>query len=343
MQRLSLALHTTYVDLLDKLLDEQVETIAREPGAFVPKTVKGRVYWYHQRRDAGGEDARFRQVYLGPETPELLDRIEAQRAVASAEKARRDAVRALTRSGAVPPVPATVGRVLDALARSGLFRLRAVLVGTVAFRAYGPMLGLRMAGSSILTEDIDVAQFRSISIAVEDETPPVLETLRAVDPAFQPVTLAFHGSAPIAYRAGDLRVEFLTPMQGPVEDAPAELPALRTASQPLRFLDFLIYKEVPAVILHGAGVLVNVPDPARYAWHKCLISQRRVVNRSKARKDLAQAEALFEVLAVDRPGDVKDYWEELAMPGRVRWQEMAMAGLQGIAAPVREQVLRLIT
>ncbi len=75
-------------------------------------------------------------------------------------------------------------------------------------------------------------------------------------------------------------------MRGPTEDAPADLPALGTGAQPLRFLDYLIYHEQPAAILYGSGALVNVPDPARYAWHKLIISQRRMVNREKVRKDI---------------------------------------------------------
>lgn len=88
------------------------------------------------------------------------------------------------------------------------------------------------------------------------------------------------------YLCGSVKVEFLTPMRGPTEDAPADLPALGTGAQPLRFLDYLIYHEQPAAILYGSGALVNVPDPARYAWHKLIISQRRMVNREKVRKDI---------------------------------------------------------
>jgi len=34
-------------------------------------------------------------------------------------------------------------------------------------------------------------------------------------------------------------------------------PALKTAAEPLRFLDFLIYEPVKAVLLHGGGVAVT--------------------------------------------------------------------------------------
>jgi hypothetical protein len=341
VRRIPIAFQNTYSDLLARLQDASLAAHAREPGGFVAKTVKGRRYWYRQApRDP--ETGRQRQTYVGPETPDLLAGIAEHVRWVDDARERRDLVRSLVAGGGVPAPPAAFGRVIEALAEAGVFRLRGVLVGTAAFQTYAPMLGIRLGSAVLATADIDVAQFRSISVAVEDRVPPMLATLRAIDPAFRPISKPLHGEAPIAFTGAGLRVEFLTPMRGPDEDAPAPLPALGTASQPLRFLDYLIYRELPAVILHGAGVLVRVPDPARYAWHKCLVSQRRVVDREKARKDLLQAEALFEVLAVDRPGDVKDYWEELAMPGRVRWQEIARAGLEGVSAPVRELVLRLI-
>lgn len=160
---------------------------------------------------------------------------------------RRDLVRSLTAGGGVPAPPAAFGRVIEALAASGVFRLRGVLVGTAAFQTYAPMLGIRLGSAVLATADIDVAQFRSISVAIEDRVRPMLETLCAIDSAFRPVSKPLHGEAPIAFMGASLRVEFLTPMRVP--DAPAALPALGTASQPLRFLDCLIYREVPTAIL----------------------------------------------------------------------------------------------
>ena len=61
----------------------------------------------------------------------------------------------------------------------------------------------------------------------------------------------------------------------------------------------------PAVLLHAHGIMVNVPAPARFAIHKCVLSQRRkAAFAAKAHKDLLQAEQVFQVLAEDRPGDL---------------------------------------
>ena len=134
----------------------------------------------------------------------------------------------------------------------------------------------------------------------------MLETLRPVEASFEPITRPRHAlpDAYIARGTAPLKVEFLTPMRGPNEDAPAPLRALGTGATPLRFLDYLIYQDRKAAILHGAGVLVNVPDPARFAWHKLILSQRRA-QPEKVPKDLMQAQTLLEVLMTDRPDDVR--------------------------------------
>lgn len=342
---LSHALQTAYADLLDKLLDAQILNL-RDEGGFVSKTVKGRKYWYLQKRD---ETGAVKQTYVGPETEDLLTRIERHREIKETQQIRRDVVRSLVRGGAASGPPPRVGRVLQALSDSGVFRVRGVLVGTVAYQTYGPMLGVRLGSGATMTEEIDLAQFRSVSIAVEEQIPPVIDALRTAETDFEPVTKPLHDKAPISFishgrstkRHEALKVEFLTPMRGPDEDGIAKLPALGTGAQPRRFLDFLIYQEQKAVILHDAGILVNVPDPARFALHKLIVSQRRS-NPVKVRKDLLQAETLLSVLAEQRPHDVVDYWAELALPGRVRWQAIAKDGLNQIAPPVREKVLGLI-
>ena len=338
MRRLPLSLQTIYVDLLDKLLDDEVAAQGGAEGSFAPKTIKGRVYWYHQRRN---ETGGYTQTYIGPETPGLLIRIQNHRHLAAATRMRRDMVRALTRGGTVPAVNPNVGRVLQGLADSGVFRLRSVLVGTMAYQTYGAMLGVRLPSASIMTDDIDVAQFRSISIAVEDQLPPMLTTLKKIDPTFEPITRPFTTQADAYATAGKLKVEFLTPMRGPVEATPVPLPAIGTASQPLRFLDYLIYQERKAVVPFGAGILVNVPDPARYAWHKLIVAERRGMHE-KVPKDLAQAEALFGILVEDRPDDVRDMWDELAAEGRKNWRQIALDGLKRLSAPVRDRVLAVI-
>jgi hypothetical protein len=46
-------------------------------------------------------------------------------------------------------------------------------------------------------------------------------------------------------------------------------------AQPLELLDYLIKGSVEVAVLFGAGILVNVPSPAKFAVHKLAVSQLR--------------------------------------------------------------------
>jgi Nucleotidyltransferase len=60
---------------------------------------------------------------------------------------------------------------------------------------------------------------------------------------------------------------------------PIPLPALQgTAGEPLRFLDCLIYQQYRGIVLHGLGIAVNVPQPARFAIHKLVIAGMRLTD-----------------------------------------------------------------
>jgi hypothetical protein len=96
--------------------------------------------------------------YLGPDTPELRERIERlqqqREGLREREEGRRSLVQILRVKG-VPRIDAATGKVLQALTRAGVFRLRGVLVGTHAFRVYPLILGVVMPEAHHATEDID--------------------------------------------------------------------------------------------------------------------------------------------------------------------------------------------
>lgn len=132
-------------------------------------------------------------------------------------------------------------------------------------------------------------------------------------------------------------VDVLCPLRGPERDRITRLRALRSHAQLLRFLDFLLYQEVNAVVLHGAGIPINVPDPTRFALHKLLVSQMRIAiprSQEKAKKDLEQAEALITVLARQRPGDLNDLWEDLRERGP-SWRRKADRGVLQLSEETR--------
>lgn len=71
-------------------------------------------------------------------------------------------VSSLRRAGLPGPDP-FAGDVTKALAKAGLFRLRSVLIGSVAFSTYAEMLGVRLPAAAMQTGDADFAQDFAIS------------------------------------------------------------------------------------------------------------------------------------------------------------------------------------
>jgi hypothetical protein len=249
-------------------------------------------------------------------------------------------VSTLVRSFGLPAPLQPVGEVLKALARAGVFRLRGVLVGTVAYQTYSAILGTRFASALLQTSDVDVAQFSGISIAVGDQTDRMSQVLRGVEASFREVPHLSSRHGVTSYVAkGGLRVDFLTPNQGPDTDEPQHLQALQTAAQPLRFLDFLIHDSIEAVLLHGSGVVVRVPAPERFAIHKLILSQRRASGTTKSGKDVMQAEALLEVLAEKRSEDLRLAWEEACGRGP-KWRQLLLAGMLHIGPKARDVTLK---
>src|ERR1700751_3831433 len=111
----SLVTQTTYAELLERCAATAFSDAFPEDGTFVAKTVSGRRYWYFQVR---GDDGR-KQRYVGPESNELLERIESHKRARDDERERRAIVNALVRSLGLPsPIP-QIGEIVKALARAG--------------------------------------------------------------------------------------------------------------------------------------------------------------------------------------------------------------------------------
>ncbi len=328
---------TVYAELLDRCLAAAFDEAFPESGTFVSKEVRSRKYWYLQ--EAGTK----KQRYVGPETPELLDRIAQHRQSRDSERERRALVSTLVRSAHLPrPLPA-LGDTLAALAKAGVFRLRGVLVGTVAFQTYSAGIGVRLPRSAMETLDVDIAQVRNVSIAVKDTVRGLLDALQEADASFRPVPPRPGSEGASSYQTGrgDIRVEFLTPNRGRDSDAAVLLPALGTYARQLPFLDYLIRDPQHAVVLHGSGILVQVPTPERYCLHKLIIARRRSTVSAKIGKDLEQAQALLAVLARTRPSELRDAWDEAVARGR-KWRRLLLEGLGQIDPRARDETLKTV-
>ncbi len=314
--RLGESVQTLYAELLDQLRAADAEAaVAGLSGTFVSKQIRGRTYWYLQRSEGAGK----RQIYLGRQSPELLARIGAassQRATKAPDERRRREIVMMLEAGGMFRETASIAVVLRVLADASVFRAGGVLVGTQAFTCIANLLGVSFEKESLRTADVDVAHDVSIPLGLSEETHvDMLERLRAHDPAFfaVPGLNSPEPSTSFKVRGRDLRVDFLTPATRRASAGkPIYLSHLRVAAQPLPGLDYAIEESIDAAVISGSGIRVNVPSPARFAFHKLwLAGVRPASEAAKAKKDIRQAEQTLEVLLTDRPSDIAAAWAAL--------------------------------
>ncbi|MBR0938816.1 GSU2403 family nucleotidyltransferase fold protein [Bradyrhizobium jicamae] len=304
--RLDITYQALYSELVQRCLDESFTSEFSANGRFVAVAVKDKKYWYFDtpKLEGGGQNRR----YVGPvDDSEITKRVEAFKDLKAGLKGRRRLVSTLIREAYLPrPLP-MAGQVVEQLAKAGFFRMRGVLVGTVAYQCYSAVLGRRLEAVAMRTGDADFAQYHAISVAIKDSMPPILEVLREVDHTFREISSQADGRASTQFVSRDnFKVEFLTPNQWSDDQAgkPVPIPALGGASAfPPRFLDYLIYEPVCAVLLQGAGVPVLVPSPERYAIHKLIVGSHRKLDRdgtAKSAKDRLQARSIIEAMIENR-------------------------------------------
>ncbi|MGM0558870.1 MAG: GSU2403 family nucleotidyltransferase fold protein [Myxococcota bacterium] len=293
--------------LYSQLLDELLRAAYPKRGiSFFTREVKGNEYWYMQYVVGSSK----RSFYLGPDSDDLRARVEDAEALWSRDEASRsDRTRlvSMLRAGEATTLPAAHARVLEAMEQAGVFIVGGVVVGSHAYAAMANMLGVKWDESTMRTQDVDIAHDYQVHVTVPDVDVDLVEALEQADKGFFPVPTLNkkHPSTSFSVRGTELSVSLLTPMRGPPSGEPKRISSLDAMAKPLRFLDYILEDIQPAAIPVRAGVLINVPSPARFALHKLVVSQRRpAAMQTKSKKDLAQAEQVLRVLLEERPGDI---------------------------------------
>lgn len=274
--------------------------------SFVSKVIDGNKHWYLQLTVG----SRKTQHYLGPDREETLAIIKKEKELwenaAPELEERRRLVALVARAGGLVPTTAE-GRVLEVLERTGVFRTGGALVGSMALQQYGNMLGVRWSPDVTTTEDLDVAQDYRISVGVGLKPGNLAQALLESGLGFVEVPALDKKSPSTSFkiRGQQLSVDLITPLRGKPSDSPIQVPTLNAMAKPVRFLEYLLEDIQPAAVISGAGVLVNVPAPGRFALHKLVLATRRSAAwQTKADKDIAQAVELLAVLVEARPGDL---------------------------------------
>lgn len=333
MNKQPLEVQTLYAELIERLTSlEAHRTIGRAKGTFVTKTVKGETYYYFQHSVPGGTK---RQVYVGRKDAALdavVERFQSERLDLAEDLASIERLCSLLRAGGAQVTDSATARVLEALSDAGVFSLGGVLVGTHAFAVLGNLLGVTWDGGGLRTQDIDIAAEQTVGIAVPDLKTDVPGVLDSLGMGFLPVPALDrkHPSTSFKVRGQGLRVDLLTPGNAN-QSQPVKVSRLNATAKPLRFLDYILEGSLRAAVVSGGGMLVNVPDPARFAFHKLIVSGARpVAMHAKRDKDILQAMQLFSILAEERPGDLARAWEAIESRG-AGWVKRTIRGMETLA------------
>ena len=335
--RLSQAVQLLYAELLQQV---SMALPGQRGVSFSTKSVSNKKYWYMEVVVGSGK----KQYSLGRDTQELRALIEKQKMLykqAAPDIKQREKLVSMLVAGGLYVPNSSDGRVLELLSQSGVFLSGGVLVGSHAFNVYQGMLGVEWDTELIQTQDIDLASEKQINLAIREDAPDVKSVLLDSEMGFfeVPALNVKSPSTSFKIRGQLFHVDLLTPLLGSDNSTPVKLKHFKSYAHPVRFLDFLLDDAQIGVIPFRAGVLVNVPSPVRFAFHKLVISQRRpAAQHTKAKKDMMQAEMLLKVLLEDRPGDIGLICDELDnMPEK--FQQQLKQGMSNLSKNIQDRLL----
>jgi hypothetical protein len=326
MHSYTLATQTMFAELVQSALDAEFDESFRERGNFKRRMIGGKFYWYY----SWDADGKKHERYVGPFSDQAItDRVNRFAGIKSDFKQRREMVRALT-AARLPRPDAISGSVVEAMWKAGFFRLRGVLIGSLAYQCYAGLLGVRLSAATLMTADADFAQFWGVSENIGETMRHPLEVLREVDATFREMPSIDDPFVTTRYRSKlGYKVEFLTPNRGSDkhQQRPVRMKSMAGAgAQPLRHLDFLLHQSERSVLLFGGGVPVTVPRAERYAVHKLIVAVERS-DGAKSRKDIEQATTLIMALAGQRPRELGEAYLEARKQGK-SWREKLAAGVE---------------
>ena len=337
MTKYPLALHTLYAELIEQCrISEQTPAAWPLSGTLVKAHREGGEHWYYQASRRYSPDGKQMRTYIGPASQALDEQtreaVETFHREKQAWKEREKMVRALGQLVRTPTK--MVADLVLGLYEFGVLA-KCILVGTVAFQGYSPLLGYSFGPEAYHTSDLDLVQAKSIAMVPisSGKTLPLGDILKKIDSRFEPIWPISRKGKPSKYRIADndLRVDVLAPARGSATSGTTPAAALATSASRVQFLDFLVDADpIRIPLLIGGGVMANVPEPSRYAVHKLIVAMNRSgIEQVKIRKDLAQAGTLLRLLLTDQPESLGDVLREgLARgPG---WRQRIMRGLEAL-------------
>ena len=286
--------------------------VADLPGGFSKKSIQGRSYWYYQQKQPNG---RVQQIFVGPDDEKTRGLLDAHAAgsAATASAGLKRLARAAIELGCTD-IPLKHGKVIERLLDHGFFKAGGLLVGTHAFLAYQNMFGIRWDAGAF-TVDLDFAHAgKNVSLAISANVE--VDTVKAIESLEMGFIPVMSGTTYKKPDEPDFDLDFLTTF-GRSALAPVFVPALNLSMQPLKFMEFSLEAPMKATLLYRNGpIVVNVPRPERYVWHKLIVyGERPREMRTKANKDLIQAACLLDYLLENDADLVRETWDDAICRG----------------------------
>lgn len=304
------------------------------------------VYWQVKLPDGS-----FKRTSLGrnsQETQAIVEQLLARKKTAAElTESLKATTRAFVGSGGMA-IELSHFKVIESLARAGLFSKGVVLVGSHAYTAIGNVLGVRW-GQTLKTTDMDFARPSGIALAIPDagEQINVPEKVKEFDRTYfeVPQLNNKNPSTSLMSNKSKIKIDFLTVQRNGIDNTPHWFADLSIAAEPLKYMDYLLGGlSVRGLVVGSHAIPVNLPDPGRFAIHKLMIAQERTLSfETKSTKDIKQATDVLEALIeADREADIQQAIAELIpMPKALANIGKSMERMEGRAREVLTRALQM--
>jgi hypothetical protein len=322
VRAIPLNMMTLYADLM-----QNVGVHETKPGSIATKTVNGHKYVYVTVKDGS---ARVETILGRADDPYVIEQAGKIKLAAQRAKALRSTVTLLKGARiAAPTLPQ--GRILGVIANAGLFKRGMTLVGTVAYQSYPCVLGYHLGATAYATNDIDLSVAEFVAAAEQED---ICSILKRADPSFEPHWHATD-TLPRMFRSNAFQVDVVT-RYGRGRKSPVLVESLGCSAAALSFQEYPAEETIEIVALYGAGVLIRVPTPVRYAIHKLIVAQQRgLTEAAKRQKDLRQAGELIDVFSETDEAALLDHLEDARSRGKA-WKAAITASLKELGREIRD-------
>jgi len=261
------ALQTLYSSVTDRA-STQSSVPLHSPGSAAQKTVDGKTYTYWRVYLASG---KHNETSLGRKGEPATEAALETKLLESAEMRTLAADVQILRKAGFAAADNSSALTLATLFNAGIFSHGGVLVGSYAFDALLNSLGVRRHAnySTRIPEsrrawpiELAIPRDRRILGILHDSGIPLRDQPKA--DARQP---------PISFKARGQLIKVDLLVRGTEAQKTVPLPILHTHAIELPFFRYLVSNPSPGFILGKGNVIpVMLPEPARFALHKLIIS-----------------------------------------------------------------------